>query len=130
MIGGNMLTIEYANMAENIGLEESENSPGTQRGRKSAVEDGRLWTDRDHFVWLLETSWPDLGGRLSTVKSPSDVLALLQIWKERSQNYGIQILLRTKSKPATANSLNAMRRRIRELNVARLKASDYMQKYR
>jgi hypothetical protein len=127
MIGGNMLTIEYANMADNFGLEESENSPDTQRGRKSAVEDGRLWADRDHFVWLLETSWPDLGGRLSTVKSPSDVLALLQIWKERSQNYGVQILLRAKSKPATTNSLNAMRRRIRELNVARLKASDYMQ---
>jgi hypothetical protein len=125
-----MIISGYDNMVENIELGESENSPETQRGRKSEVGDGRLWSDRDHFVWLLETSWPDLGGRLSTVKSPSDVLALLQIWKERSQEYGVQILLRPQSKPATANSLNAMRRRIRELNVERLKASDYVQKCR
>jgi len=120
----------YENMTENIELTESENRAGPQRGRRSEVGDGSLWGDRDHFVWLLETGWPDLGGRLSTVKSPSDVLALLQIWKERSQNYGVRILLRPQSKPATAISLNAMRRRIRELNVARLKASDYVQKCR
>jgi len=125
-----MINIAYVNMAENIELGESENSPETQRGRKSEVGDGRLWNDRDHFVWLLENSWHDLGGKLPSIKSPHELLALLQIWKERSQNYGVQILLRPNSKLATSNSLNAMRRRRRELNVARLKASDYMRECR
>jgi hypothetical protein len=115
------------NMAENVVLEVSGDRPKRQR-RQSLVSDGQLWNDRDHLVWLLENSWPDLGGKLSTIKSATDVLALLRIWK--SERYVVQTLLRPTSKPATAKSLYAMRRRRRELNAERMKALEYMNKCR
>jgi hypothetical protein len=108
-------------MAENILLGDSENGTTLLRGRRSAIETDRLVGDRDELVGLLENNWADVGGTLATIKSSAGVLSALQVLKERSQNRVVQTLLRASSKLATARSLNDMRRRVGELNAARMK---------
>jgi len=118
------------NMSENILISNLENHPRTPGPRKSIIEDGRLWNDRDHLVWLLEDTWPDVGGRLSRIKTAADVLEVLQPWQGRSNNYIVETLLRKESNPATAKTLNEQRRQRGTLHKASLKAWEYREKCR
>jgi len=117
-------------MADNILLDDSENITAPSRGRKSVIETNRLSADRDELLGLLENTWAHVGGTLANIKSSSDVLNAFQIWKDRSQNRVVLILLRASSKLATTKSLNRMRRQVGDLNTARLKQWEHREKCR
>src|SRR5438094_2594696 len=108
----------------------AENSSKRGPGRPHAIENGSLWGVRDHLVWLLETTWADVGGGLSTIKTPADVCAALQIWRERSHEYITQLLSRPSSSPATAKQLNERRRQLGELNASVREAWAFREKCR
>ncbi len=117
-------------MAKNNLLDSLESNAKPPRGRGSEIKNGRLQGVRDHLVWLLETTWADVGGRLSSIKAPADVCTVLQVWRERSREHIVQTLLRPSSKHATSKSLNELRRRIRDLNVKRMEAWQYREECR
>jgi hypothetical protein len=109
------------NMTENVFAELAQNNAKPGRGRSIAIDDGSLWNARDCLVFLLETTWEDIGGRLPRIKTPADVRNVLQVWEKdnrRNQHYVTQTLLRPSTVPATAKSLRAMRRRLGNLNEA------------
>jgi hypothetical protein len=116
--------------AENLLIANLEETPQSPRRRKPIIEDGRIWSDRDHLVWLLEVTWPDVGGRLPRIKSPTDVLDVLQAWHGRSNNYIVETLLRKESSPATATILNQQRRQLGSLHKESLRAWEYREKCR
>jgi hypothetical protein len=106
--------------------QEAEDGPKKVLGRKLSIEDGRLWGQRDSLVFLVETSWPEIGGKLARIKTISDVYDVLKVWEEQNRhntNSVAQTLLRKSTTPATANELNERRRRGGEMHVACL-ASD------
>jgi len=120
-------------VTENIflsNLEEAPQSPQGPRRRKPIIEDGRIWNDRDHLVWLLEVTWPDVGGRLPRIKTPADVLEVLQAWQGRSNNYIVETLLRKESSPATATILNRQRHQLGSLHIKSLEAWESREKCR
>src|SRR5271169_628381 len=123
--GGPML-----DMAENISLSNLEEASQGPRRRKPIIEDGRIWSDRDHLVWLLEVTWPDVGGRLPRIKTPADVLDVLQSWHGRSSNYIVETLLRKESSPATAAILNRQRHQLGSLHIKSLEAWESREKCR
>jgi len=127
-IHGNEIKPDQINMAKDIFTVTAENSAKLPRGRQLAIDDGRLFGVRDHLVWLLESTWPDVGGGLSTIKNPADVCAALQIWEQRSHEYTAQLLLRPSSSPATAKVLNERRRRLGELNETVRNAHEFLEK--
>ena len=129
MLGGNELRFDTIYMAINLGsdpnnmanciLENDSITDAPKRaGRSLAIDDGRLWGVRDHLVWLVETTWADVGQEISRIKTPGDVSPALQIWKQRSQEQIVQLLLRESSSPATAKVLNERRRRLGFLNAS------------
>ncbi len=120
-------------MANIFETELEENPSTTVRGRKQAIEDELLWSNRDHLVGFLENTWPDIGGRLARVKTPSELLDVLQVWKQHNghyQHYITQTLLQESCSPASANVLNERRRRLSELNVACSEARENLSKCR
>jgi len=114
-------------LSGNFSIEDLKD-PEVARRRSPIIEDGRLWSDRDHLVWLFEVTWPDVGGKLWRIKTAADVLDGLQTWKGRSNNYIVETLLRKESRPATAKVLNEQRRKMRLLVKARQKAWEYREK--
>ena len=102
-------------------------------GRKLSIQDGRLWGQRDSLVFLVEATWPEIGGKLPRIKTVSDVYEVLKVWEEQNRhntNYVAQTLLRKSATPASANELNERRRRGGELHVAYLDAEQARNKCR
>jgi hypothetical protein len=124
------MEIDMLYMTDNIFVATPEDVPKTPRRRESAIEDGRLWSDRDHLVWLFEVTWADVGRELSRIKTPADVSTVLQVWKGRSSNFIVETLLRPESSPATAKILNVQRRQLRDLIVSTRQAWEYREKCR
>jgi hypothetical protein len=113
------------NMANNIQAEDAEEGLESALGRKQAIDDGRLWGQRDALLFLVEVTWPDIGGKLPRIKTPSDVYEALKVWEVQNRHntsYVAQTLLRSSASPATANVLNERRRRRDELHAAYLEA--------
>jgi hypothetical protein len=129
-IYGKAAEFDDQNMAEKIWGTDTETAEKPSRGPKEDIDEEDLLTARNHLVWLLETTWMDVGDKLSAIKTPADVLAAIQIWGERSHEYVVQALLRPASRPATGRSLKKTRRRIGELNVIRNNAWEYREKCR
>ncbi len=127
-VDGNEIFTVYENMAEIKTEENPEDNP--KRRRKRAIDDEDLWRTRDHLVWLSETTWFDVGGKLWSIRNPDDVGTTLQVWQERSQEYIVKTLLRPSSKPATSKSLSRTRRQIGDLNAIRMKAWAYKEQCR
>ena len=90
--------------------------PKPRPGRPLAIEDGHLWGVRDHLVWLIESTWADVGRELSRIRTPGDVLAVFQVWKDKSTQHVTRALLRPSSNPATSTVLNQTRRQLGDLN--------------
>jgi len=122
--------IDY-NMAENIMALVSGDGPKPRRGRRMAIEDGRLWNNRDSLVFLLETTWADVGDKLRKIRKLDDAYEVLQVWKQDNRHnhlYVTQTLLRPSSSPTTAKVLNEKRRRLRTLNVSARRAYESLEK--
>lgn len=119
------------NVAENILALAAGDAPKPRRGRRIAIEDGRLWNNRDSLVFLLENTWADVGDKLPKIRKIDDVYEALRVWKQDNRYnhlYVTQTLLRPSSSPATVKSLNAKRRRLRALNVAARRAYESLEK--
>jgi hypothetical protein len=106
--------IIISNMAENM-MSDTENLPVKRGGRASLISDACLWGDRDSLLFLLETTWADVGAKLQAAKTADDVLVALQIWKGRNESPVVKTLLRPESMAASAKALTEKRRRHREL---------------
>jgi len=84
-INGNDDEVNSKHVVDNLFVPRSESGPKRRRGPKDAIEDADLGRNRDHLVWLLETTWAEVGGKLSTIRNPADVPHAIQIWGERSR---------------------------------------------
>jgi hypothetical protein len=141
-VHGNDRGIRSGNMAISLGSElglVAENIvPGDAHviakrtgGRQSPIKDEALWGVRNHLVWLVETTWPDVGGKLAGVKTVADLESALDNWrKERSQEPIVELLLRSSASPATAKVLNERRRQLNDLSKSGRKAWAYREKCR
>ena len=67
-------------------------------------------------MWLIETTWDQAGCALPTIKTPDEILIVLQIWKDRSSEHVTGALLRSSSSPATSKQLRAQRRDLGKVN--------------
>ena len=76
----------------------------------------------------MVTTWDEVAGALPSIKSSAEVLAALQVWKDRSSEYVISVLLRPSSSPATSKILNERRRRLRVLNKKARTAYEFVEK--
>jgi len=115
-------------VAENNLKFDSDITPKKRRGRNLGIEDDPLWRGREHLVWLLETTWDEVGCALSSIKTAAEVLAALQIWKGQSSEYVTGVLLRPSSNPATSKQLNERRRGRRVLNKKAQAAYEFVEK--
>src|SRR5690349_8077985 len=103
-----MSITDSLNVAENSLTWDPEKSPKPRRGKRLGIEDGPLWTNRDSLVFLLETTWPDVGDKLPKIKKPDEVYDALRVWEKDNRHnhlYVTQLLLRPSSSPATEKSL-------------------------
>jgi hypothetical protein len=119
------------NMAENVMAFLAEDDSKPRRGRRCAIEDGRLWAYRDSLVGLFETTWADVGDKIPKIKKPADVYEALRAWERNHRDhllYVTRALLRSSGSPATIKSLNEKRRQMGVLNVSAHSASEYLQK--
>jgi hypothetical protein len=96
--------------------ESSETTARSRAGRKPGIDDEYLGGTRDSLVWLLENTWGEVGWNVRTIKTPADVSRALQSWEQHRDKYVVVALLRPSDHPATAKTLNAMRRRLARLN--------------
>ena len=100
-------------------------------GRQQAIDDDRLEETRNHLVWLLESTWGDVGSKLPKIKAAADVQPALCAWEQyRHHNYVVDILLRSSETPATPKKLTAIRRRIAQLNESIYAAQEFQEQCR
>jgi hypothetical protein len=119
------------NMAENILALASEEGPKPGPGRPEGIENGRLWNTRDGLVFLLETTWPDVGQKLPKIKKPGDVYDALRVWEQHDrhkQQYVTEILLRSSSSPATGKSLSEKRRQLGTFTKSARSSYEHLEK--
>ena len=113
-------------MANNIFIEEQNSDPKRRRGPKVRIDNNdQLWGDRDQLVGQLENNWHDIGGKLASIKKPSDVVNVFTGLARNNPPYLVQILLRPTSRPADGTLLQKMRYRVGELNAIRTSAWEH-----
>jgi len=86
------------------------------RGRPLGMDDGRLLGNRDFLVWLLESTWSEVGLALRRVKTTAAVRIALQPWEQnRDAHSVVDALLRPTEHPTTPKKLRALEQRKAEL---------------
>jgi hypothetical protein len=101
-----------------------------RRGQPQKIEDGQLRQSRDHLVWLLESTWGYVGWKLRKVRTAADVQLALESWTEDHGSYTASTLLRPNASPATAKSLNTLRRRLSDYGRRARTAYEYQEQCR
>jgi len=88
------------------------------RGYPERIDDGRLRGVREHLVWLLETTWHEVGCMLPSVKTEPQLRLALKAWEKRveQEEHVVKALLRPTGKTATSTLLNRQRRQQDELH--------------
>lgn len=95
----------------------SEGLDKVRRGAPFCIGQGQLLGSRDHLVWLLESSWGEVGWELGRIRTAADVRRALASWQQvEDSNYSMKCLLRPSEIRTTAKRLNAMRRERTKLN--------------
>ena len=123
---GNIVLIYATYMANNIFIEEQNSDAKRRRGPKVRIDNyDQLWGDRDQLVGQLENNWHDIGGKLASIKKPSDVVNVFTGLARNNPPYLVQILLRPTSRPADGTLLQKMRNRVGELNASRTSAWEH-----
>jgi hypothetical protein len=121
------------NLAEIIFASADPANQKPKPGRPVAIDDGRLLNTRDQLLFLFETTWDHVGGKLQWIKKPADVLETLQVWKNDNREnhyYVAQLLLRPASSAASARDLAELRRQTSEANVAQYETRMRIDEYR
>ena len=99
---------DMPNMANNLEGVITQTAAKNSLGRESAVEDGQLWTRRYELVFLFEGTWPDIGGKVSKIKTATDVYDMVKVWQEQDRqthSYVAKVLLRSSAAPAHRHTL-------------------------
>src|SRR5712691_13406653 len=125
---GNRMEICGNKVAENKLELNAENKTKRRRGRPTGVDNGPLWGIRDHLVWLLETTWSEVGWNLRSIKTAADVRPALQAWDQRQDKYVVQMLLRSSDSPAKSKLLNERRRQLGELDETVRNGDEFLEK--
>lgn len=105
--------------------ESSEPTARRRAGRKQGIDDEYLEGTRNSLVWLLESTWGEVGWNVQTIKTSADVQRALQSWEQHRDKYVVEALLRPSDHPATPKTLNAMRRRRTRLNESARAAYEF-----
>jgi hypothetical protein len=118
-------------MATNIFLEKQNSESKPRRGPKVRIDDNeQLWRDRNDLVGHLENNWHDVGGRLASIKKPSDVVDVFTLLAKNNPPYVIQVILRPTSKTANGALVQKMRTLVGDLNAIRMSAWAHIEKCR
>src|SRR4051812_4807582 len=91
---------QYANYVANniLGSFPAKDDSGPRRGRRTLIEDGRLWATRDSVAFLLEATWHDVGDKLPRLRKANDVYEALRVW-ENDNRYNLLYVTRALLRP-------------------------------
>src|SRR2546423_1094799 len=111
-------------------LAEFGNPEKAPRGFPEQIKGGRLWNVRQHFVWLVETTWDEVGCNLPGVRTMTHLRVALKPWEKRQEQeeHAIKALLRSTEKPATSKLLRRQRKQQGELHERFLSANEWLGK--
>jgi hypothetical protein len=118
-------------MADSIFDETQDADSKPRRGPKVRIDNyEQLWGDRDQLMGQLETNWHIIGGKLASIKKPSDVVEVFSVLAKNHPAYVVRILLRPTSRPADGAFLQETRNQVGELNAIRMSAWEHKEKCR
>ncbi len=118
-------------MANNIFVQEQNSDSKPRRGPKVRIDNyDQLWGDRDQLLGQLENNWHNVGGKLASIKKPSDVVEVFSVLAKSNPAYVVRILLRPTSRPADGTLLQKTRNQVGELNATRMSAWEHKEKCR
>ena len=118
-------------MADNIFDQKQDADSKPRRGPKVRIDNyEQLWGDRDQLMGQLETNWHNIGGKLASIKRPSDVVEVFGVLATNHPAHVVQILMRPKSTPADGPLLQKTRNQVGKLNTTRMSAWEHKEKCR
>jgi hypothetical protein len=117
------------NVPEEI-IEELTRERKRPRGYPQQLDDGRLWNVRQHFRWLVETTWDEVGSFLSNVRTMSQLRRVLKPWERRveQEEHAVRALLWAGESPADSRLLYRQRKKSRQIHTRYLEAYEALQK--
>ncbi len=118
------------NLAEEILGDFGNSKKKRLRGFPEQIEDGRLWNVREHLIWLVETTWDEVGCTLSGIRTLAGLRAALKPWEKRyeQEEIAVRALLRPTEKPATSKLLRRQRKQLGELHKRYLSSYEWIEK--
>jgi hypothetical protein len=118
-------------MAVNIFYERQDSDSKPRRGPKVRIDNyDELWGDRDQLLGQLENNWHSIGGKLASIKRPTDVVEVFSVLAKNHPAYVVRILLRPTSTPADGPLLQKARNQVGKLNATRMSAMEHKEKCR
>jgi hypothetical protein len=99
-------------------------------GYPERIDHKRLWNVRQHLLWLLETTWDEVGWTLGRVKNAAQLQAAVKPWQARieQEEHVVKSLLRLSESPATGTLLDRQRKQQGKLHSSVLSAHDQIGK--
>jgi hypothetical protein len=100
------------------------------RGYPQQLDDDRLWNTRQHFRWLVETTWDEVGSFLSKVRTMSRLEEALKPWERRveQEEHAVRALLWKGESPADSRLLYRQRKQSGQIHARYLEAYEALEK--
>jgi len=119
------------NVPEEI-IEEFTRERKKPRGYPQQVDDDLLWNRRQHFRWLVESTWDEVGHVLLRVRTMAQLRKALKPWGKRveQEEHAIKALLWPDESPADSRLLYRQRKLSEQIHVRYLKAFEDIGKNR
>src|SRR5579884_3535608 len=113
------------NVPEEI-IEKFTRERKTPRGYPQQLEDDLLWNRRQHFRWLVETTWDEVGHVLLGVQTVAQLRKALKPWERRveQEEHAVRALLWEGESPADSRLLYRQRKKSRQLHARYLESFD------
>ena len=125
-----MIGNDHINMAEKIMAELAENERKRPRGYPERIDDETLRGAREHLVWLVETTWDEVGSNLRGIRTPAHVRPVFKAWEKRVEQevHVVKMLLRSTERTATSQLLNRQRKQQGDLHKGALRTHEWIGK--
>lgn len=119
------------NVPEQI-IEELTRDRKRPRGYPQQLDNDRLWNARQHFRWLVETTWDEVGSFLSNVRTMSQLKKVLKPWERRveQEEHAVRALLWVGENPADSRLLYRQRKQSGQIHTRYLEAYEAVEKCR
>src|SRR6266702_830889 len=99
-------------------------------GRRPKIQDQSLEGVREFLVWLLESTWSEVGIMLPKIKTIKDVRLPFEFWQHHRGQYVVECLLRPSYRRTTAKKLKKLHFELSQLNNRMRDASELQQQCR